>query len=116
VPLLFDRIGAGFQIRDGLSQKLCGAGQLTLGSKFGNFGAVVQPSFEDAAGYIEVEFAATQQEPGEQVQSGVLAEVADRGGIALAYFDESSGCYPFEGFTYCGAGYAEHFGKAAFAG
>ena len=76
----------------------------------------MQPGFEDAANDGEVEFAGADQQPGEQVQSRVPAEVTHGRGVALADLDQTRVAEPLERLADGGAGHAEHLGEPPLAG
>ena len=76
----------------------------------------MQPGLQDAADNREIEFAGAQQQPGEQIEAGVPAEVAHGGGIALAHLDQAGAPIRVECLTHGWAGHAEHLGEASLAG
>ena len=92
------------------------SGARRSGGQFGDLGPVVQAGLQDAAHDRDVEFAGAQQQPGEQVQSGVAAEVAHRGGVALAHLDQARGGDPLERLAHGRPRHPEHLGEATLAG
>ncbi len=75
----------------------------------------MKPGFEDAAHDREVELACADEQAGEQVESGVAAEVAHGGGVALTHFHQAGRGEPLERFAHRRAGDSEHLGEAALA-
>ena len=76
----------------------------------------MQPGFEDAANDGDVEFAVAEQQAGEQVQSGVPAEVTHGRGVALADLDQTRGAESLERLADRGARHPEHLGEPTLAG
>ena len=71
------------------SSRSANPGVAPLGGQLGDLRPVVQAGLQDAADDRQVEFAGAQQQPGEQVEAGVPAEVAHRGRVALAHLDQA---------------------------
>ena len=76
----------------------------------------MQARLEDAAHDRQVEFAGADEQAGEQIESGVAAEVAHGRGVALTHLDQAGGGQPLERLADRGAGHAEHLGEPALAG
>ena len=64
----------------------------------------------------QVEFARADEQAGEQVESGVPAEVADGGGVALTHLDQAGGGESLERLADRGPRHPEHLGEPALAG
>ena len=86
------------------------------GGQLGDLGPVVKPGFEDAAHDRQVELAGADEQAGEQVESGVAAEVAHGGGVALTHLDQTGRGEPLERLAHRRAGDSEHLGEPALAG
>ena len=75
----------------------------------------MKSGFEDAAHHGQIDLARTDEQPGEQVEARVAAEVAHGGGIALTDFDEPGLGEPLDRLTDRGPRHAEHLGEPSFA-
>ena len=84
--------------------------------EFGDLRPIMQTGFQNGTHHCGIQFACAQQQAGEQIQSGMPTEVANRGGVTLTDLDQADRAEPVESFAHGGPRNAQNLGQPAFAG